>query len=152
MPMLILVRGVPGSGKTTFARNNYPGVVCDGGEPNGAAPYIISADDFRINEYGNYVHDDVRGDIPHLECQMRVREAIAAGCPQVIVHNTLIKVWEIEPYGKISQECGVPLEVLRMPEISAELAFSRNTHDVPMNVIQRMINEMQDFPGERLLF
>ena len=152
MPRLILVRGVPGSGKTTFARNNYPGVVCDAGSPDKNAAYMISADDFRIDECGNYAHDDVPAGIPHLECQMRVRDAIAAGCPQVIVHNTFVKLWEINPYFKISQACKVPLEVIRMPKISAEEAFSRNTHNVPMNVIQRMIDEMQDFSGERLLF
>ena len=152
MPKLILVRGVPGSGKTTFARNNYPGVVDDAGEPDKNAAYMISADDFRIDECGNYVHDDVRGDIPHVECQARVREAITAGCPQIIVHNTFIKVWEIEPYVKISHACKVPLEVICMPNISAEEAFSRNTHNVPISVIKRMIDEMQDFPGQRLLF
>lgn len=149
---LILVRGVPGVGKTTYAQLKWHDAVQDGGEPDGDRPYVIATDDFRMDRYGVYQHDQIVGmAVPHLECQQRVREAIAAGCPQVIVHNTFIELWEIDPYVKISEQAGILLRVLRMPEIDAQTSYDRNTHNVPMHVIERFIERMQDYPGEVLL-
>lgn len=84
---LILVRGVPGSGKTTFAEyiaKYNDAVVC-------------TADDFFINEKGEYKFNADRLGFAHHQCMVKCENAMKEGKP-VIVGNTSTTEKEVNPY------------------------------------------------------
>lgn len=89
---LILLRGLPGSGKTTLAS-----VILSTPTRSELAD-IISADDFFINEEGKYVFDATRLKAAHNDCQVRCAERMKMGVSKIVVANTFTQVWEMEPY------------------------------------------------------
>lgn len=93
---LYLVRGLPGSGKTTFSKS----VEQEG-------DLVIAADDFMINAAGKYEFDAGRLDevhLVHLACARKVSEAMKKGTDRIFVHNTFTEDWEIEPYVALAKQ------------------------------------------------
>jgi predicted kinase len=94
MKDLILLRGVPGSGKTTFAESLIRGrdaVHCE-------------ADQSFIDEAGVYRFDPTRLREAHEECQAKCRQAMEDGCELIIVSNTFTMEWELEQYLEFARE------------------------------------------------
>jgi len=75
---LYLVRGLPGAGKTTFAKNVAKDNDC-----------VIAADDFMVDEKGNYKFDSSRLQEVHDKCARAVSDAMEKGTLRIFVHNTL---------------------------------------------------------------
>ena len=132
MAALILVSGVPGSGKTEFA--SYLSTMHD-------ECCSVAADDFMVNEDGQYEYDKDRIAECHSKCQARVRGFLfrspglipfSETDATVVVHNTFVRQWEIEPYRQMAEEAGVPIFVVEMRQ------RFENTHDVPDDVVSRM--------------
>ena len=127
---LIIMRGCPGSGKSTFARANYPHAA------------VFSSDDlFMVN--GEYKFEPTKLREYHAENQRRVREALASRqFPIVCVDNTNTQVWEMVPYVQAADEFGYTVEIIE-PKTpwawNAEELAQRNTHGVPLEVIARML-------------
>ncbi|XP_074983976.1 NEDD4-binding protein 2-like 1 isoform X5 [Caretta caretta] len=92
---LYLLRGLPGSGKTTRARQlkrEFPGAV------------ILSTDDFFFTEDGTYVFSPDCLDEAHLWNQKRAHKAMKNGKSPVIIDNTNIHAWEMKPYVIMARE------------------------------------------------
>lgn len=94
MSHLILVRGLPGSGKTSFTDliNYFTKRIV-----------AISADDYFYDSDGNYNFDASKLWRAHRSCESRTRQALQQGFA-VMVHNTFTKTSEINPYKKIAEE------------------------------------------------
>ena len=122
---LILVRGIPGSGKTTFAKETYPDYK------------HLETDQFFMVD-GEYVFDKSKQNEYHEQCQTLTRELLLRG-ENVIVTNTFIRLWELEKY--ISMKYS-DLMVIRLDENYGSI------HAVPEDVIERMKNSMEDYDGE----
>lgn len=99
MQQFILVRGLPGSGKTTLASNLI-----------GFAHF--EADMFFMRE-GEYKFDPSLIPQAHQWCQDHTRMALAGG-ENVVVSNTFIQNWEMEPYFKMAQEFNIPIQVVEV--------------------------------------
>ena len=79
---LVIMRGVPGSGKSYKAKN----LAQDG---NGV---VYSTDDFfEVN--GKYVFDGSKIGEYHKQNQLRTAQAMKQDLPLIIVDNTNIKLW-----------------------------------------------------------
>lgn len=142
---LIIVRGLPGSGKSTIAE------FIDRGAPRTRSGTIIAADDYpglyTRNESGNLVfhggEKDENGVMmiskAHEWCQGKTRAGVSEG-GTVVVHNTFVERWEIEPYRKIADECGARFTILSVFNdfVSDDELASRNSHGVPKPTITRM--------------
>lgn len=124
-PKLIILRGLPGSGKSTYAQ-----VFVKKGYKHFEADMFFELD-------GEYKHDPSRIKEAHKWCQDQVSNAIFAG-HNVVVSNTFVKLWEIEPYLNLTGETTVVKCVGEYP----------NIHGVPIEVIKRMKENWQNFKGE----
>lgn len=122
--MLTLIRGIPGSGKTTF------GLELLGKSYKSA---MFEADDFwQDREFDpKYLH------LAHKECQDNTREALKGGY-DVIVANTFTRLWEMEPYLSMTDN----VKVYRM---TGEYG---SVHNVPQKTINKMKSRFEDFEGE----
>lgn len=89
---LILLRGLPGSGKSTLAS-----VILSTPVRSEIAD-VLSADDFFINEQGEYVFDATKLKAAHNDCQVRCAERMRMKVNKIVVANTFTQEWEMEPY------------------------------------------------------
>lgn len=126
MKELIIIRGLPGSGKTTFATKLY-NLTCPEAE-------MIAADDyFMVN--GEYKWDPTRIRQAHENCQQRVQLAMGSEIPWVIVHNTCTTQKELDPYLNMAKEFGY-----RITSVIVENRHSgKSIHKVPEETINKMI-------------
>lgn len=138
---LILVRGWPGSGKTTFADKL---IIENLRTSNGRCPIVaVSADDFMRDEDGNYAFSRDKLQDAHKACQDQVREFLTDGVhAPVVVHNTFIKLWEMEPYLKMADELNIPVEIYKCS------GNYKNVHGVPDAKVQQMKNNYEPYEGD----
>lgn len=116
MQELVIIRGLPGSGKTTYAKKYYPYHV------------HLEADMF----FGDpYCFDSTKIKQAHQWCQEKTLEAVE-NKHNVVVSNTFIKKWEMSFYENLAKERGMKLTVKTMK------GNYKNTHGVPESVIERM--------------
>jgi predicted kinase len=132
MSQLVLIRGLPGSGKSTFAK-----AMClarDGWVHREADMYFYQGG--RI-----YRFDARRLPEAHLWCQDATRELLRDGY-NVVVSNTFTQRWEMKPYIDMAKELGVSLHVV---EMSTQY---QNVHGVPTEVLQRMSDNWETYKSE----
>ncbi len=124
MSMITLVRGLPGSGKTSFAEH--------------LVGLRFAADDYFL-ESGEYTF--VPSDLPkaHAWCLERATHALGAGS-SIVIHNTFTQRWEMEPYFILAESFNVRLFVASIYDggLTDEELFARNTHGVPLLSIKAM--------------
>lgn len=126
MPTLILIRGLPGSGKSTVAR----AMMLDG--------FVhVEADMFFEDEDDNYRFDASRIVEAHAWCQDMTEEYMEVGL-DVVVANTFTRKWEMEPYMKLADKYDYTVV------IRTEKGEYPNTHNVPQEVIDRMKARWED--------
>ena len=88
MANLYIIRGVPGSGKTTLAKKM---IACE------MADYSIEADFFMTDEKGRYSFTPSKLTDCHQKCQDAIHKSLVAG-NNCVVSNTFTRKWEMKPY------------------------------------------------------
>jgi len=126
---LILVRGLPGSAKSTLAKKLAP-------DAN------FAADDFFTDAEGNYNFDPSLIRQAHESCQGRTQMAMLDKEPVIAVHNTFSKAWEAKPYFELAERFGYSVFV-----VECQNDFG-NIHGVPDHVIQKMRERLEPLRGE----
>lgn len=130
MRKVIIMRGVSGSGKSTFTRRHPDAVVC-------------SADAY-FDRIGGYDATLIRE--AHKDCYKSFVEALDQGRPLVIVDNTHIEAWEISPLIAYAQYRDYEYTIVEVPlpsedaKESVKILTARNLHGVPGKVVQRMVD------------
>lgn len=125
MKVMFLLRGLPGSGKSTFAKflkESNPGCV------------QFEADMFWY-EIGNgeYAFDASRLGEAHAWCESRVDKAMSFGLP-VIVSNTLTTEKELKPYYEMANKYGYTVYSL----VVENRHGGKNIHNVPEATLDKM--------------
>lgn len=132
MTKLTLVRGVPGSGKSTYARGIQeaePGTL------------HFEADQYFVGSDGVYRYDAGRIGAAHRWCQAETQRALDEG-RSVVVSNTFTRRGELQPYLEMADELGVEVTIVHVD------GGYQNIHGVPDEVVQRMRDRWQPVPGE----
>lgn len=130
---LILMRGLPGSGKSFLAKQ----IAADNGQSEDC---IASADDYFMKD-GKYQWDPDKLRDAHGSCKRKVRRLMKEAAPLVIVDNTNTKRREMKAYVYMAIEFGYDVE-FATPDTSwawdVDQCCERNTHGVPKPAIQAM--------------
>ena len=124
---LILLRGIPGSGKTTLAKILLQIRGTD-------EPEVLSADDFFEDENGEYHFDSLKIKEAHNHCQFRCSERMRQQKAKIIVANTFTQEWEMEIYFEMAKRYNYRVHTL----IVENRHGSENIHGVPIEKITQM--------------
>lgn len=128
-PMLTIIRGLPGSGKSTCARklkSLFESAPC------GQLAVVCEADAYFEKPDGSYAFDAGKLGAAHAHCQNEARAALRHGVPQVIVSNTTTSFKEVKPYLDLAREFGAGLRVFTMIHQYGSI------HGVPAETMVRM--------------
>jgi len=124
---LILLRGLPGSGKSTLAK-----IILQLRESD--EPEVLSADDFFINENGEYDFDSAKIKEAHQYCQFRCSERMRQQKAKIVVANTFTQEWEMKIYFEMAERYNYRVHTV----IVENRHGSENVHNVPADKLQKM--------------
>ncbi|XP_041258441.1 NEDD4-binding protein 2 isoform X2 [Onychostruthus taczanowskii] len=134
--VLVLLRGVPGSGKSYLARNlleDNPGGI------------ILSTDDY-FYKHGQYHYDPDCLGAAHDWNRKRAKEAFEMRISPIIIDNTNIQAWEMKPYVALAQQFKYKV-MFREPDtwwkFKPKELERRNIHGVSKEKIKRMLERYE---------
>ena len=129
MRVLVLLRGVPGSGKSTFANHMWSSGV------------VFEADKFFYGPDGEYKFDGSKLKDAHEWCRASVEAAMrdnhsTAGrhFPEIVVSNTFTREWEMQAYLDLAKKYEYNVVSL----IVENRHGGKNVHGVPDEKVQEM--------------
>lgn len=146
-PTVIILRGLPGAGKSTYAEAYED-------------PFVVSADNFPGLYDENMQIDFSKLGRAHEWCFRKFCLALdkavgyrdcewAAGSvpTEIVVDNTNVKISELAPYYAYARRHRMHVYIVHVQsEASLEALASRNTHNVPLKTIERMKNSWEPSP------
>jgi predicted kinase len=139
--VVFILRGVSGSGKSTFAREReryWEAGSCDA--------VVVSADDAFTGPDGAYTFDPAGLGEAHADCLRRFMAALARSVEGVIVDNTNTTAVEMAPYYAVAKAYGYHVTIVTVLCNVAEAA-ARNTHGVPEKSVVGQYDRMTSSEG-----
>ncbi|MDD4983520.1 MAG: hypothetical protein PHH82_01615 [Candidatus ainarchaeum sp.] len=125
---LLIMRGVSGSGKTTYAKT--------------LSKYVYSTDDYFTKD-GKYSFCIEKANIAHDWNRNRVKDALEKGLSPVVVDNANICAWEIKPYLEMGLLEGYNV-YLAEPDtdfkFDLEELVKKSAHNVPRKYLKLMLD------------
>ncbi|XP_039376903.1 uncharacterized protein LOC120396072 isoform X3 [Mauremys reevesii] len=134
--LLLILRGLPGSGKTTLSHillgQNRDGVV-------------FSTDDY-FRQQDGYTYNVAQLGDAHDWNQKRAKQAMDQGRSPIIIDNTNTQAWEMKPYVEMALGKGYRVE-FHEPDtwwkFDPEELEKRNKHGVPREKIAQMLERYE---------
>lgn len=124
---LILVRGLPGSGKTTLSK-----IILQ--NPAGLDPEVLSADDFFTNDDDEYKFDLLKLKEAHNYCEFRCSERMRQGISRIVVANTFSEESDMDVYFNMADRYRYRVHTI----IVENRHGNKNIHDVPQDKVEIM--------------
>lgn len=123
--ILYIVRGIPESGKTTFAKQ--------------LTSNVFEADHYFYDNDGNYnfIASEIKE--AHKECQQYVGYAMQSNTPKIAVSNTFTQERELQPYYELAIKYGYYVTSI----IVENRHGGTNVHDCPEDKIELMRNRFE---------
>lgn len=120
---LFLIRGLPGSGKSSFAK-----LICN---------QHVEADMFFMQD-GEYKFDASKIKQAHEWCRNKTEEWMKKGY-HVVVSNTFTQEWEMAPYYELAEKYGYRVYSLVVENRHNGI----NEHNVPEEALMKMKNRFE---------
>lgn len=126
--VLIILRGLPGSGKTSFAKYMF-------------SNNVFEADQYFVDSDGNYNFDATKLHAAHTDCQKRVEDLMKISettqyGSEIVVSNTSTTENELKPYYDLAEKYDYKVVSL----IVENRHGSKNVHNVPDEKLEQMKN------------
>ncbi|KAJ8342629.1 hypothetical protein SKAU_G00325570 [Synaphobranchus kaupii] len=138
-PHLVILRGLPGSGKTDLAWDII--------ENYGNSGEVLSTDDYFKDEDGHYYFNYSQLKWAHEWNQERAKEAMKNGVHPIIIDNPNITCSDMKPYVLMGLEYGYCIEYEITPdtfECTVDELHARAEHcGIPRWVMDRMRNTFE---------
>lgn len=122
---LIILRGLPGSGKSSLAallseEGKYP---------------VFSIDNyFTDHETGEYKFDPYQNHLAYKQCEMRTEDSMKNGARKIFVDNTFTIEWEMEPYFKLASRYNYAVFVVTVENRHG----NTNIHNISTEQLEKM--------------
>lgn len=123
-PILYLIRGVSGAGKSTFAQRLWEA---------GVVERVFEADDWFYAKDGTYQFNAADLHVAHKTCQQNTKFCLKSG-RSVAVSNTSTTEFEVMVYRQIAEECDAHF----ISVIVENRNDTKSIHNVPEEKIQQM--------------
>jgi predicted kinase len=125
--ILVICRGIPGSGKSTFAKT--------------LGGIHIEADQYFVDADGNYNFDGSKIKLAHEYCKGQTEawmktDGTQVNVDRIVVSNTFTQEWEMTPYFELAKEFGYKIFSI----IIENRHGNKNEHNVPEDKIEQMKN------------
>jgi predicted kinase len=121
-PILFIIRGVPGSGKSSLAS-----CLCDSNN-------ICEADKFFYDVEGNYKFDAVKLPEAHEWCRSEVEKRMQSKSPRIVVSNTFSREWEMATYVRLAEEYNYKFFSI----VTENRHGNSNVHGAPEEIVEKM--------------
>lgn len=134
-PKVVILRGLPGAGKSTWIALNLLNAL------------VVSADHFFMKT-GKYAFNRALLGAAHNECQSRFFDAISLRAPLVVVDNCNLTARDMRFYVIHALSHNYELEIVSL-QTPADVAIKRGLHSVPASAYDLLVNRYKDpLPAE----
>jgi predicted kinase len=128
--ILVICRGIPGAGKSTFAKT--------------LGGIHIEADQYFVDADGNYNFDGSKIKLAHEYCKGQTEawmktDGTQVNVDKIVVSNTFTQEWEMEPYFELAEEYGYKTFCVIIENRHEGI----NQHGVPEDKIEQMKNRFE---------
>ena len=134
-PVLIILRGLPGSGKSYL-----------GSKLKGNHGLIVCADDFFTEPDGTYNFDPSKLGEAHQWCHRVAKKGMEGRVSPIIIDNTNTELWEMKPYVAPAFRLGYHIEFVE-PQTpwawNVKELTKRNSHGLSKDKIRMMLDRYQ---------
>lgn len=127
---LTVIRGVPGTGKSTYAKKHYDCL-------------ILENDMFQIRD-GRYCWS-ADGTKRAVDLCVKMADMALANGSDIVVANTCTRKKYVYCFFNIARKYGAKFEVIRMTKEYG------NVHSVPASTLDSMRENFEDWDGEKLV-
>jgi predicted kinase len=138
---IIILRGVPGAGKSTLAQQ----IIAEA-RSKGESAIAFSSDDYFTTPEGEYRFDSAQLSEAHADCFRRFLEFLQGGRGVAIVDNTNTRIFEISPYILAGQAYGFEIKIIRLV-CAPEAAAARTFRGATSQIVKEMNDRMETIPS-----
>ena len=135
MKTVYILRAVPGAGKSTVAEHIHNMAL-----NSGRKSIICCADDFFIDEAGNYKWVAEKIGSAHVWCQNKYHTALFSDVDNIIVANTNTRARDVNSYHKLALDFGYTVFVLTVENWHN----GKDIHNVPDEAKLKMAEQLKN--------